>query len=163
VANDRLEERSGAAHPALRTVTIADLAEILDQLEDFWQEGRDMGFLHQALYVHEFGETSVLAERDGRIAGYLLGFLAPGGYGYIHAVGVRAEERGRGLGRLMYERFATLAEARGAKSLKAITAPENSDSRAFHLAVGFTEELVEGYSPSGGARIVFRRTLSAQP
>ena len=148
---------------ALRTVTVDDLAVILDDLESFWQEGRDMGFLHQALYVHEFGETSVLAEEDGRILGYLLGFLAPGGYGYIHAVAVRAEARGRGIARLMYERFATMLADRGAHSLKAITAPENGESRAFHAAVGFSEELVEGYSPSGGGRIVFRRPLSAQP
>jgi L-amino acid N-acyltransferase YncA len=151
-----------AQGPALRTVTIPDLAEILDELSDFWQEGREMGFLHQALYVHEFGETSVLAEEDGRILGYLLGFLAPGGYGYIHAVAVRGEARGRGLGRLMYERFAELATERGAHSLKAITAPENSESRAFHAAVGFSEDPVDGYSPSGGTRIVFRRPLAGQ-
>lgn len=146
----------------LRRVTIGDLAVILDQLGDFWQEGRDMGFLHQALYVHEFGETSVLAEEDGRILGYLLGFPAPGGYGYIHAVAVRGEARGRGIARLMYERFAALLAERGAHSLKAITAPENGESRAFHGALGFSEELVEGYSPSGAARIVFRRRLAGQ-
>ena len=147
----------------LRTVTIPDLRVILDELNDFWQEGRDMGFLHQALYVHEFGDTSVLAERDGHILGYLLGFIAPAGYGYIHAVGVRADARGGGVGRLMYERFAALAGERGAHSLKAITGPENSDSRAFHAAVGFSEELIDGYSPSSGGRIVFRRRLGAQP
>ena len=148
--------------PELRPVTIGDLTVILDQLSDFWQEGRDMGFLHQALYVHEFGETSVLAEQDGRILGYLLGFLAPGGYGYIHAVAVRGEARGRGIARLMYERFGELLAARGAGSLRAITAPENGESRAFHAALGFSEELVEGYSPSGGGRIVFGRPLAGQ-
>jgi GNAT superfamily N-acetyltransferase len=151
------------ADPALRTVTIGDLAVILEELEDFWQEGRDMGFLHQALYVHEFGETSVLAEEEGGILGYLLGFPAPGGYGYIHAVAVRSEARGRGIARLMYGRFAALAAGRGAHGLKAITVPENAESRAFHAAVGFNEELIEGYSPSGGARIVFRRRLTDQP
>jgi L-amino acid N-acyltransferase YncA len=60
----------------------------------------------------------------------------------------------------MYERFAERVGERGAHSLKAITAPENSESRAFHAAVGFSEELIEGYSPSGGARIVFRRPLT---
>jgi len=148
-----------AGAPALRTVTIADLRVILEQLADFWSEDRDMAFLHQALYVHEFGETSVLAEVEGRIVGYLLGFLAPGGYGYIHAVAVRDEARGRGLGRLMYDRFAELLAERGAHSLKAITAPENRGSRAFHAAVGFSEQALAGYSPSGGTRIVLRREL----
>ena len=48
----------------LRGVEIADLRAILGELEQFW-DGRDAGFLHQALYVHEFGETSVLAELNG--------------------------------------------------------------------------------------------------
>src|ERR1700741_3233303 len=92
-----------------RHVTVPDLASILEELDGFWGEERDMGFLHQALYVHEFGDTSVLAEEEGRILGYLLGFVTPEGTGYIHAVAVRPEARGSGLGRQMYERFGELA------------------------------------------------------
>lgn len=142
---------------ALRHVTIPDLAVILDQLEDFWGGERDMAFLHQALYVHEWGQTSVLAERDDRILGYLLGFVAQDGTGYIHAVAVRGEARGEGLGRRMYERFEELVRERGAAGLKAITAPENRASRAFHEAMGFGVQAVDGYSPSAGTRLVFRR------
>ncbi len=143
----------------LRHVTIPDLREILEQLDDFWGGERDMGFLHQALYVHEFGETSVLAERDGRILGYLLGFTNDRGIAYIHAVAVRGEAQREGLGRQMYERFEELASGQGALALKAITAPENRGSRAFHEALGFSVEEVGGYSPSGGARLVFRKPL----
>ena len=148
---------------ALRHVTIPDLAAILDELEDFWGSGRDMGFLHQALYVHEFGETSVLAERDGRILGYLLGFVGQDGTGYVHAVAIRAEARGEGLGRRMYERFEELVTDRDAHRLKAITGPENVGSRAFHEALGFAVEEVEGYSPSAGARLVFTKPLGEPP
>ena len=150
---------------ALRSMTVADLAEVLEQIGDFWEEDRDMTFLHQALYVHEFGETSVVAERDGRVVGYLLGFVNQHGIGYIHAVAVRYEARGDGLGRRLYERFEELVRARGATALKAITAPENAGSRAFHAALGFTEEEVANYSPSAGTRVVFRRELvsSSQP
>jgi RimJ/RimL family protein N-acetyltransferase len=143
----------------LRQVTIRDLGVILGELDDFWGGERDMAFLHQALYVHEFGETSVLAERDGRILGYLLGFVGPDATGYVHAVAVRREARGEGLARRMYERFQAHAEHRDAVRLKAITAPENSGSRAFHEALGFSAESVEGYSPSSGARLVFTRAL----
>ncbi len=151
----------GASGPALRSVAVADLETILADLGDFWGPGRDMAFLHQALYVHEFGETSVLAERDGRILGYLLGFLSQDDTGYIHAVAVRREARGEGLARTMYERFEELVRVRGARGLKAITAPGNTGSRAFHEALGFSVEEVEGYSPSSGARLVFRRALAA--
>jgi ribosomal-protein-serine acetyltransferase len=150
---------AGVPVPALRAVTVADLRAILDELDDFWSEDRDMAFLHQALYVHEFGETSVLAERDGRILGYLLGFVNQDGTGYVHAVAVRSEARGQGLARAMYARFDSLVRARGATGLKAITGPENSGSRAFHEALGFSVEEVEGYSPSAGARLVFTRRL----
>jgi ribosomal protein S18 acetylase RimI-like enzyme len=143
----------------LRHATIADLEEILGHIGEFW-EGRDMGFLHQALYVHEFGQTSVVAERDVRVIGYLLGFVNEDGIGYIHAVAVRREARGEGLARALYERFEELVQVRGASGLKAITAPENSGSRAFHAALGFSEREVPGYSPSGGTRVVFRRELS---
>jgi ribosomal protein S18 acetylase RimI-like enzyme len=146
----------------LRPATIADLRSILSELDQFWSE-RDMGFLHQALYVHEFGQTSVVAEEDGRILAYLLGFVSQDSTGYIHAAAVRREARGRGLARQLYARFEELVRVRGASSLKAITDPENSGSRAFHEALGFTIEEVEDYSPSGGARLVFRRSLSAQP
>jgi GNAT superfamily N-acetyltransferase len=156
-----VRESQGRPGAELRNVTIPDLRTILEELDDFWGVERDMAFLHQALYVHEFGETSVLAERDGRIVGYLLGFVSPDGDGYIHAVAVRREARGQGLGGRMYERFAQLVSGRGAHRLKAITAPENAGSRAFHEAMGFSAELVEGYSPSAGARLVFTRALTS--
>jgi ribosomal-protein-serine acetyltransferase len=144
-------------------VTIPALRRILGELEEFWGQERDMGFLHQALYVHEFGQTSVLAERDGRIEGYLLGFVGQEQVGYIHAVAVRGEARGEGLARRMYERFEELAGDRDALAVKAITAPENTGSRAFHEAVGFAVEEVEDYSPSGGMRLVFGKALGAPP
>jgi predicted GNAT superfamily acetyltransferase len=150
---------AGAA-VVLRQVTIPDLSAILSELDDFWGEDRDMAFLHQALYVHEFGDTSVLAERDGRIVAYLLGFVSQDATGYIHAVAVRREARGEGLARRCYERFRELVAARGAHGLKAITQPENAGSRAFHEALGFSAEEVEGYSPSAGTRLVFRRRIA---
>jgi GNAT superfamily N-acetyltransferase len=139
----------------LRAVEIADLRAILGELEEFWDE-RDMAFLHQALHVHEFGSTSVLAEREGKILAYLLGFVSPDGSGYVH-VAVRRSARGRGLARRLFERFTELVRARGADALKAITSPDNEGSRAFHEALGFSAELVDDYSPSGGARVVLRR------
>jgi ribosomal protein S18 acetylase RimI-like enzyme len=152
---------AGDPGPVLRSVGVADLRTILADLGDFWGPERDMAFLHQALYVHEFGETSVLAERDGRILGYLLGFVSEDDTGYIHAVAVRSDARGEGLARVMYARFEELVRARGADGLKSITAPENDGSRVFHEALGFTVEEVEEYSPSSGARLVFRRALDA--
>jgi predicted GNAT superfamily acetyltransferase len=143
---------------ALRHATVGDLAMVLAEMPDFWGE-RDMTHLHHALYVHEFGETSVVLERDGRIAAYLLGFVNQQRAGYIHVVAVHSHARGQGLGRVLYERFEQLVRARGASALKAITRPGNGGSRAFHAALGFSEHEVPSYTSSGEPRMVFWREL----
>lgn len=115
------------------------------------------------MFFLEFGDTAFVArDRDsGEIAGYLLGFVAPAGEGYIHFVAVRDDSRTLGLGRMLYATFENAARERGAVALKAITSPENERSVAFHKRVGFTEMVrVEDYGGSGRARIVMRKPLS---
>ena len=79
------------------------------------------------MFFLEFGDTAFVARDPGRgeIAGYLLGFVAPSGDGYIHFVAVRDDSRTLGLGRRLYEAFENAARERGAVALKAITSPEN--------------------------------------
>jgi ribosomal protein S18 acetylase RimI-like enzyme len=146
---------------------IEDLQAIVAELSAFWGD-RDMAGLHQALYVHEFGDTALVLrgdpddDEDGHIRAYLLGFVGPQGVGYIHVVAVRDEYRGEGLARRLYEEFERLARARGARALKAITSPGNGGSRSFHEALGFSVEEVERYSASGETRLVFRRELAGR-
>jgi ribosomal protein S18 acetylase RimI-like enzyme len=148
---------------AIEGVRDGDLGEILRNFERFW--GGDRGlprYLHHPMFFLEFGDTAFVA-RDlgtGEIAGYLLGFVAPAGDGYIHFVAVRDDSRTLGLGRGLYETFEKAARARGAVALKAITNPENESSVAFHKRVGFTEmNRVEDYGGSGRTRIVMRKPL----
>jgi GNAT superfamily N-acetyltransferase len=140
--------------------TIEDLQSIVGSLPDFWG-ARDTAALHHALYVHEFGDTALVVHDDhGDPLAYLLGFVTPAHVGYIHVVAVRANARGRGLARELYREFESLARARGAVALKAITSPANAGSRAFHTALGFSASEMAGYSASGESVTVFRRTLA---
>jgi ribosomal protein S18 acetylase RimI-like enzyme len=138
-----------------------DLTEILRNFERFWGDRTFPRALHHPMFFCEFGDTAFAARRaDGEIAGYLLGFLAPTGDGYIHFVAVRDDARGLGLGRRLYERFAAIAARRGATALKAITNPENETSIAFHRRMGFAEMTLDpDYQGSGRARVVMRRRL----
>ena len=143
----------------LRPVTIADLATVLGEIGEFWDDP-GMEFLHQALYVHEFGETSVLAVRDERDRRLPAGLREPRRHG-LHPrrggapVGPRTRAGARRCTTASTSSWARAVRAR----LKAITRPGNEGSRAFHEALGFSVTLVEGYSPSGDARLVFRRQL----
>lgn len=140
-----------------------DLAEILRTFERFWGDPALPRPLHHPMFFCEFRDTAFVARQpDGAIVGYLLGFVAPTGDGYIHFVAVRDDARGLGLGRRLYETFAAAAAERGATALKAITSPGNSGSVAFHQRMGFTDmTLADDYAGSGRARIIMRRPLDA--
>ena len=141
-----------------------DLAEILRTYERFWGDRDDrLRFLHHPVFFVEFGDTAFVARNSasGEIVGYLLGFVAPTGDGYIHFVAVRDDSRTLGLGRTLYAAFEETARDRGAVALKAITSPENEGSMAFHRRVGFTEMTrVEDYGGGGRTRVVMRKPLS---
>ena len=94
-----------------------------------------------------------------QIAGYLIGFVAPGRLGYIHAVAVRDEARGSGCGHALYRAFAEAASAHGADRLKAITSVTNAGSARFHGRLGFDVRQVEDYDGPGVAMLVMTRPL----
>jgi ribosomal protein S18 acetylase RimI-like enzyme len=137
-----------------------DLAEILRNFGRFWGDRELLRPLHHAIFFREFRDTAFVARGSGEIAGYLLGFVAPTGDGYIHFVAVRDDARSLGLGRRLYETFAAAVTQRGATALKALTSPENTGSLAFHRRLGFTDMTeVPDYAGSGRTRVVMRRPL----
>jgi len=143
-----------------------DLAKIMRDFERFWGDRELPRALHHPMFFCEFADTALAARRGtgdtSEIAGYLLGFVAPTGDGYIHFVAVRDDGRGLGLGRRLYQTFTAAALERGAAALKALTGPGNERSIAFHRRMGFTEmTLDEDYAGSGRARMVMRRPLAS--
>lgn len=144
---------------AIQPMTLSDMAVVLTELDRFWG-GRDMRFLHQKVFVQEFGNTCLTARGpDTQISGYLIGFPAPRGLGYIHAVAVRDSARGTGCGQALYQAFAAAAAAHGAGRLKAITSVTNTGSVAFHRRLGFDVVRVEDYDGPGKPMMVMTRPL----
>jgi ribosomal protein S18 acetylase RimI-like enzyme len=143
---------------------VGGLGEILRDYERFWGDHTMPRYLHHPMFVYEFGDTAFVARQvGGQIVGYLLGFVAPTGDGYIHFVAVRDDARGRGLARELYEVFAAAAAERGATALKAITGPQNEDSIEFHRKLGFEMTHVDDYGGTGRARLIMRRPLQGFP
>jgi GNAT superfamily N-acetyltransferase len=136
--------------------TKADFDEIVERMADFWGE-RDLLALHHPMFVYEFGDSAlVIHDERGAVAAYLFGFIIPQQQlGYIHLVAVRRDQRGRGLGRALYERFGQLAGEQGCRSIKAITTRGNTGSIAFHRALGMDAVEIPDYAGSGRARVVF--------
>ena len=122
-----------------RRPTEADYAAISRVIDDWWG-GRQLDHLLPRLWLQHFTGTSWLAEDpDGRLVGFLIGFLSPDKpeVAYCHLVAANPNLRRRGLGRALYERFFDDARANGRTVISAITWPANHASIGFHRAVGF--------------------------
>lgn len=128
-----------------------------------WWGGREMAPMLPSLFFLHFEGTSFVAEDDeGKLVAFLIGFLSQSvpREAYIHFVGVAPRQRGSGLGRELYERFFEAARSHGRTLVRCVTAPVNTDSVAFHQALGFTVERVAAdYDGPGEDRILFVKQL----
>lgn len=137
----------------VRHATPDDYDAIQLVVDDWW--GRPISSVLQPLFLDHFFTTSYVAEDNGDIVGFLVGFLSPARpeVAYIHFVGVRPDQRRTGLARDLYARFFELARLEGRTEVWAITGPINETSIAFHQAMGFAVSgPVRGY-------IQFRKQL----
>jgi predicted GNAT superfamily acetyltransferase len=133
----------------LRHAREDDYGDVAAALQTWWTQpalsvagARERAALVPRLWLQHFSTTSLVAERDRRMIGFLVGFLSQDRLdeAYIHFVGVSPEVRGVGLGRVLYERFFAISRDAGRSKVRCITSPQNALSIAFHAAMGFTME-----------------------
>jgi predicted GNAT superfamily acetyltransferase len=145
----------------IRHAEPADHARVIAVLDDWWGGRRMRDMLPKLFFLH-FRDTSFVAERDGELAGFLVGFLsqAEPEEAYVHFVGVNPTERGSGLGRTLYERFFAAARDGGRTRVTCVTSPLNESSVAFHRSLGFEPSAAQaGYDGPGADRVVLSRAL----
>jgi ribosomal protein S18 acetylase RimI-like enzyme len=143
----------------IRHAEPGDHAEAIARIDDWWG-GRPMADMLPRLFFVHFRETSFVAEEDGRLAGFLCGFLSQthDDEAYVHFVGVDPSLRGRGVGRALYERFFEAVRPR--TIVRCVTAPVNEASVAFHRSLGFeVERVAEDYDGRGGDRVLLVKRL----
>lgn len=110
------------------------------RLVDEWWGGRRLRQLLPRLWFQHFTGTSWIAETDdGRLAGFLVGFISPDrpDEAYVHMVATNPNLRRRGIGAALYQRFIEDVRGRGVQRVRAITWPGNRTSVAFHGRLGF--------------------------
>lgn len=143
----------------IRGITKSDYDAVVSVLDRWW--GGPAGERAHPVFFYELGDRALVADDEGAIVGFLLGFVAKGPppVGYIHLVGIHPEHRRRGVGKMLYERFITDCSEAGVTQLKAITPRGNQGSVDFHRALGFDVREDEDYAGPGRHRTVFMKIL----
>jgi GNAT superfamily N-acetyltransferase len=146
--------------------------EYATSVADEWWGGRPVRHLLPRLFFEHFSPTSFAVPGPQGLKGFLIGFRSQAypNVGYIHFVGVSPEARGRGVARSMYNEFFRTMSALKCNQVRCITSPVNTDSVAFHTALGFNIEassdtengypVIKDYAGPGQSRVLFRLQLS---
>jgi GNAT superfamily N-acetyltransferase len=120
-------------------LTEEDFPHISENL-DAWWGGRNMATMLPKLWFKDFASTSFVIRGDGsQPIAFLVGYISQTDKtkAYAHFIGVDPEYRTDGLGRLLYEAFATKTLGLGANRIEAVTSPINASSLRFHESLGF--------------------------
>lgn len=156
----------------IRQIEPSDYPFIISVVNEWWA-GRNMADMLPKLFFVHFRQTSFVAERDGKIVGFLVGFVSQTFHNeaYIHFAGVHPEFRKEGLGRALYEQFFEVVKGFGCGVIRCITSPVNKGSVLFHLRMGFSVEpsekiaegipVAESYDGRGEDRVLFYKQLVA--
>jgi ribosomal protein S18 acetylase RimI-like enzyme len=178
--DEKLVDRTAAAtatrSPALRTAIEADYPAVAAALQTWWTQpgldtpaaARERAAMVPRLWLQHFASTSLVAESDGALVGFLIGLFSQdrAGEGYIHFVGVAPDRRGLGIGRQLYERFFEQCWRNRRQRVRCVTSPTNTLSIAFHAAMGFEIERIGAeiakpdYDGPGVPRVAFVRSTS---
>jgi GNAT superfamily N-acetyltransferase len=120
----------------VRPARPADFDTIIAVVDDWW--GRAMSAGLPRLFLDHFFGTSLIAEHDGELAGFLIGFLSPSKPqdAYIHFARVAPAWRRTGLARRLYEQFFDRARHDGRTVVKAITFPAEPSVHRFPPGAG---------------------------
>jgi L-2,4-diaminobutyric acid acetyltransferase len=110
---------------------------------------RNTGYAYVLLCDH-FADTGVVAERDGRLVGFVAAYRPPSDPDavFVWQVGVHPSARGQGLGRRLLDAVLQRPGSRGARFLTATVAPSNAASR--RLFQGFARRRGAPFTWSDG-------------
>ncbi len=136
------ETMPGVRIRPLDELDISDIVAIDEKISgryrpEVWE--RQIGY-----YLRRDPESSVVAEIDGKVAGFMLGEVRSGEFGleeptgWIEVLGVDPAYRGKAIGRQLAEAILEHFRQRGAHSVRTLVDEEKQgDIRRFFNALGF--------------------------
>ncbi|WP_134686060.1 GNAT family N-acetyltransferase [Brevibacillus migulae] len=154
----------------VRHVRESDYIPVISVVNDWWG-GRHMADMLPKLFFQHIQDTSYIAEQDGQLIGFLIGFVSQTypTEAYIHFIGVHPDYRKDGVAKSLYRMFFDKVQAKGCKVVRCVTSPVNKTSIAFHTRMGFQIEegngevdgvpVTRNYDGKGQDRVLFAKEL----
>lgn len=138
--------------PVIRSATAEDGAGV-------WRVVRDSRVLDvnssyaYLLFLDHFGHTSVVAEHEGRVVGFVTGFRPPREPEAIFVWQVAVDEsmRGRGLARRLLDELVRLPGCDGVRTMLTTVTPSNAPSQALFRSFARGVDAEVTVSPCFGA------------
>ncbi|BBP90496.1 hypothetical protein BsIDN1_41140 [Bacillus safensis] len=126
----------------IRQVKLSDFYAVTSVIQSWWGEAEICAQNCQSYFSNIFSKQVLLLLKKGELIGFLVGFLSQShsDEAYIHFVGVHPDHRKLKIGKILYQAFYEAAEKEGRTTIKAITAPVNKVSIAYHTKLGFQIE-----------------------
>ncbi|WP_248923910.1 GNAT family N-acetyltransferase [Paenibacillus hamazuiensis] len=153
-----------------RNVLESDYIPVISVIDTWWG-GRHMADMLPKLFFQHFQDTSFVAEQDGQIIGFLIGFVSQTipTEAYVHFIGVHPDCRKDGVAKHLYQMFFEKVREKGCNAVRCVTSPVNKTSIAFHTRMGFRIEKGTGmvddipvtinYDGIGQDRVLFVKEL----
>ncbi len=143
-----IEDNAGENKPEVtfRQPNVADGPAIWRLVEEAGTLDRNSSYAY-LLLCRDFAETCVVAELEGKLCGFLTGYMPPGHADviFVWQVGVAPQARGSGVARGLLKQLLLQTSSRGIRYLETTIAPSNTASRALFssLARRLGTEIVE--------------------
>lgn len=96
---------------------------VISPLINEWWGGRQMSDMLPKLFFDHFNNTSFIAEKDGQIIGFLIGFLSQSNtdVAYIHFFGVYPYYRKNHIGKQLFNEFFNVVKKNNRNVVRAVT------------------------------------------
>jgi diaminobutyrate acetyltransferase len=130
----------------------------LSEGREIWELIAEIGTLERntpyayLMFAHYFRSTVVVARREGKVQGFVLGFRPPAQPDtiFVWQVGVSPDARGKGLGRMLLDVLIG-AQRPGVLFMEATVAPGNAASEALFRSIatlyGAVCQVADGFGP----------------
>jgi ribosomal-protein-alanine N-acetyltransferase len=118
----------------IRRFAPEDFQEVVEIESEAFSEHNSL--LYMSFY-ETVGEGFLVAEQDGKVVGYVVGYRSGENEGHIFSVGVKEEYRGRGIGTALIHAICDIFVANGLRYARLEVRNSNKEAQKLYKSIGF--------------------------